>query len=78
MNKNLFSILIAIVILFIACDQNVKQDNAIKHEGSDKAGTALTAKHHDSSLHARPGAGSKKLTCCIGPPSRIKINTGKK
>jgi hypothetical protein len=55
----------------------VKQDNIEKKSGSNKTDTSAIVKH-DSSHHVHSGTGAKKLTCCIGPPSRIKIKADKK
>lgn len=66
MNKNICSILI-VITLFVACKQSANQD---------KTETAAQLKHSDSVLHTHTN-GSKK-SCCIGPPSRLKIKVDKK
>ena len=76
MKKNIFSILIAISTLFAACKDSAKQDSAAKNVSDNKADTILSLRHDDSLLHNHTG--SNKASCCVGPPSRVKIQVDKK
>ena len=64
MNKNFFSILIVTSALFAACKQSVKQESAPKNS--------------DSLFHTHAKPGTKKLSCCVSPPSRRNIKSDKK
>ena len=77
MDKNIFSILIATLIFFTACNNSVKQD-AEKITSDNKKDSVLPAKDHDSLFHAHAKPGTKKLSCCVSPPSRSKIKVVKK
>ena len=76
MNKNICSIFILLLIVFASCKQAVKP-NASKMV-NDKTETVSAANHNDSIHHTHDTTGTKKLTCCIGPPSRVKTKVAKK
>jgi PBP1b-binding outer membrane lipoprotein LpoB len=78
MNRNIFSILIIAVLTFNGCNQSVKQDTAVKNTGDTTAGTVSVTKRTDTLVHNQATVGTKKLPCCIGPPSRVKIRVAKK
>lgn len=78
MNKKICTILTAAIILFAACKQSAKQDSAVKNDSINRTATSQMGKDHDSLHHVHANTGAKKLTCCIGPPSRLKIKSDKK
>ena len=77
MNKKICSIVVASLTLFTSCEQGMKQDTATKNISNKKNEAAPIIKHSDPLLHSHSTATTKKLSCCIGPPSRVKAKPGK-
>lgn len=83
MSKMSCSIIIVAFTFFTACKQNPKQESSINNAGINKTeaeseNAFVAIKHNDSLLNSHAKADSKKLSCCVAPPSRFKIKADKK